>query len=280
MKQIMAPEHADAGAPRVGEHNHGAQVTEAPLRGGASPAVSHQLRAPLTSIMSRAELVRRRLDQEQALSTEWLRLQVAAMYEAAESMVAAIDELSDTARLHRGHPLALQLGLVEVGALVSGVARALNETHAWCRVAPIAVDAAPQVLLVGDRPRLERVLRTVLGYVAACSPAAATVQVMVQSHRDTVTIVVQEGDAPLPAPERGQKGWPGAQPTGLAAVAGLDPDLASACRIVEQHGGHLRLAQARGQDATAPTVSITLPRTDARHDGATRAQRRMTRAAS
>src|SRR5207248_201647 len=54
MKQIMASEHADAGAPRVGEQNQGAQVSEAAQHGdlGAAPAVSHQLRAPLTSIMS------------------------------------------------------------------------------------------------------------------------------------------------------------------------------------------------------------------------------------
>jgi transcriptional regulator with XRE-family HTH domain len=110
MKQIMAAGHADAGAPRVGEQSWNAQVTEGPQHGGASPAVSHQLRAPLTSIMSRAELVRRRLDQEQALTTEWLRLQVAAMYEAAECMVASMDEMTDTARLHSGQPLVLHVG--------------------------------------------------------------------------------------------------------------------------------------------------------------------------
>jgi signal transduction histidine kinase len=282
MQQLMAPDLPEAGAARGGEPPHGAPGSATPLRGDAAPALSPQLRAPLTSIMSRAELVRRRLDQEQALSAEWLRLQVAAMYEAAECMVAAMDELSDTARLHRGQPLVLHLGLVEVGALVSGVVRALNETHAWCRVAPIAVDAAPEVLLVGDRPRLERVLRTVLGYVAARSRAEAPVQVTVQPQRDAVTIRVQEGDGPLPAPEqeRGPKGWPHAQATGPAAVAGLDPELASARRIVEQHGGHLRLAQARGQDTTATTVLLTLPRAQAWHDEARGAHGRMPRAAS
>ena len=282
MTQIMAPAHMDAGAPRVGEQNQDAQVPAAPLHGdlGAAPAVSHQLRAPLTSIMSRAELVRRRLDQEQALTAEWLRLQVAAMYEAAECMVASMDEMTDTARLHSGQALVLHLGIVNVGELVSGVARALNETRAWCQVAPIEVVGSPDAVLVGDSTRLARVLRTVLGYVAARSRADATVQVTVRPQGDGVTIAVHEGDVPLPAQERGQRGQPGAQAHVPAGVAEMDPDLASACRIVEQHAGHLRLAQASGPDATAPTVLITLPRTPALHDGATGAPRRLPRAAS
>ena len=280
IKQIMAPEHADAGAPRVGEQNHGAQVTEAPLRGGTSPAVSHQLRAPLTSIMSRAELVRRRLDQEQALTTEWLRLQVAAMYEAAECMVASMDEMTDTARLHSGQPLVLDMGIVNVGGLVSGVARALNETRAWCQVAPIEVVGAPDAVMVGDSTRLARVLRSVMGYVAARSRAEDTVQVTVRPQGDRVTIAVHDGDVPLPAQERGQRGRPREQANGPAGVAGMDPDLASACRIVEQHGGHMRLVHASGQDATVPTVLITLPRTSALQDGATGARHRRPRAAS
>ena len=278
MQQLMTPAPADAVVPRGGELDHAAPGTPAPLRGGAAPAVSPQLRAPLTSIMSRAELVRRRLDQEQALSAEWLRLQVAAMYEAAECMVAAMDELSDTARLHRGHPLVLHLGLVDVGALVCGVVRALNETRAWCRVAPIAVVGTADALLVGDGPRLERVLRIVMGYVAARSRADATVQITVRPQGDDVTITVQEEDGPLPAHERGQRGWP--QANGPAAVAGLDPELASARRIVEQHGGYLRLTQARGQDEPATRVLIALPRTHALQDGTPGAHRRMPRAAS
>jgi signal transduction histidine kinase len=280
MQQIMAPEHTDAGAPRVEEQKQDAQVTEVPLHAGASPAVSHQLRAPLTSIMSRAELVRRRLDQEQALTAEWLRLQVAAMYEAAECMVASMDEMTDTVRLQSGQPLVLHMGIVDVGELVSGVARALNETRAWCRVAPIEVVGSPDAVMVGDSTRLARVLRTVIGYVAARSRADATVQVTVRPQGDGVTIVVHDGDVPVPAFERGQMGRPREQANGPAGVAGMDPDLASACRIVEQHAGHLRLAQASGPDATATTALITLPRTPALLDGATGAPRRLPRAAS
>jgi signal transduction histidine kinase len=234
----------------------------------------------LTSIMSRAELVRRRLDQEQALSAQWLRLQVAAMYEAAECMVAAMDEMTDSARLHSGQPLVLQLGLVEVGALVSEVAHALNETRVWCRSAPIAVLGSTEAVLVGDRTRLQRVLRTVLDYVAARSRAEAPVQVTVRPQGDAVTIAVQEGDMPRPAQERGQRGRPSAQAYEPAACGGLDAELASARRIVEQHGGHLRLAQARGQDAPATRVLISLPRAHAVHDGAPGAPRRRPRAAS
>jgi K+-sensing histidine kinase KdpD len=234
----------------------------------------------LTSIMSRAELVRRRLDQEQALTAEWLRLQVAAMYEAAECMVASMDEMTDTARLHSGQPLVLRLGIVNVGELVSGVARALNETRAWCQVAPIELVGSSDAVIVGDSTRLARVLRTVMGYVAARSGAAATVQVTVQPQGDGLTIAVHEGDGPLLAQERGQGGQPRAQAHEPAGGAGMDPDLASARRIVEQHGGHLRLAQASGQDATATTVLITLPHRSALHDGATGAPRRVPRAAS
>jgi nitrogen fixation/metabolism regulation signal transduction histidine kinase len=124
------------------------------------------------------------------------------------------------------------------------------------------------------------VLRTVMGYVAARSGAEATVQVTVRPQGDGVTIAVHDGDVPLPAQERGQRGQAREQAHGPAGVAGMDPDLASACRIVEQHGGHLRLAHASGQHATGTMVLITLPRIPALQDGATGAQRRLPRAAS
>jgi signal transduction histidine kinase len=174
----------------------------------------------------------------------------------------------------------LQVGIVDVGGLVSGVARALNETRAWCQVAPIAVVGSPDAVIVGDSTRLARVLRTVMGYVAARSRAEATVQVTVRPQGDSVTIAVHDGVVPLPAQERGQRGRPREQANGPAGIAGMDPDLASACRIVEQHAGHLRLAPASSPDATAPTVLITLPRTPALQDGATGAPRRLPRAAS
>jgi K+-sensing histidine kinase KdpD len=139
------------------------------------------------------------------------------MYEAAECMAAAMDELTDTARLQSGHPLVLQLGLVDLGALVSGVAHALNETRTWCRVAPITVLGSPAVVLVGDRTRLQRVLRTVLDYVAARSRAEAPVQVTVRPHGDAVTIAVQEGDGPSSAQEQGLWGRPRAQAHGPGA---------------------------------------------------------------
>jgi K+-sensing histidine kinase KdpD len=224
--------------------------------------------------------VRRRLDQEQALTAEWLRLQVAAMYEAAECMVASMDEMTDTARLHSGQALVLQVGIVNVGELVSSVARALNETRAWCQVAPIEVVGSPDAVIVGDSTRLARVLRTVMGYVAARSRAEATVQVTVRPQGDGVTIAVHDGDVPLPAQERGQRGQAREQAHGPADVAGMDPDLASARGIVEQHAGHLRLASASGQDTTGTTVLITLPRTPALQDGPTGAPGRMSRAAS
>src|SRR5256714_14072768 len=199
-------------------------------------------------------------------------------------MVASMDEMPDTARLHSGQPLVLHAGIVNVGELVSGVARALNETRAWCRVAPSEVVGSPDAVVVGDSTRLARVLRTVMGYVAARSRAEATVQVTVRPQGEGVTIAVHDGDVPLPAQERGQRGQPREQAYGPAGVAGMDPgmdpDLASARRIVEQHGGHLRLAPASGPDATGTTVLITLPRTPALHDRATGAPRRLPRAAS
>jgi hypothetical protein len=124
------------------------------------------------------------------------------------------------------------------------------------------------------------VLRTVMDYVAARSGAEATVQVTVRPQGAGVTIAVHDGAVPLPAPERGPRGQAREQAHGLAGGAGMDPDLASACRIVEQHAGHLRLAPASGQDVTAPTVLITLPRTPALQDGATGAPRRLPRVAS
>jgi hypothetical protein len=70
--------------------------------------------------------------------------------------------------------------------------------------------------------------REVGGYVAARSRTEATVQVTERPHGDGVTIAVHDGDVPIPAHERGQRGQPRKQANGPAGVTGMDPDLAGA----------------------------------------------------
>jgi signal transduction histidine kinase len=170
-------------------------------------------------------------------------------------MASMVEEIMDVVHLQMGQRLALQLAPVDLGALVEGMARTL-EASAGHR-ATLDVDAPHDLVVEGDRARLERVVQNLLGNAVKYSPEATAVRLTVRPQEEGVAIRVQDSGVGIPAGELPHIFTPFYRASTARCIPGTGIGLAGAKTIVEQHGGRITLESREGQGTT---VTVYLPR--------------------
>ncbi len=219
-------------------------------------AAAHDLRAPVTTILGHADLLRLKLGRETPPDVAWLRTQATAIRAGAQRIRAMVEEVLDVARLQAGQALELHPEPVDLGALVQEVARP-RETSASGAV-PLVVDVPVGLVVVGDRARLERVVDNVLGNAIKYSTGGTPVTVTVRAQDAGVVIVVRDQGVGIPADELPHLFVPFFRASTARGIAGIGIGLAGVKTIVEQHGGTVGIESAVG---VGTTVTITLPTT-------------------
>jgi signal transduction histidine kinase len=219
-------------------------------------AVSHDLRTPLATIVSRTDLVQGRLGRQQDLPAAWLADQMDAMGEAAQAMLAAVEGITDAARLQMGCELLLRVEAVDLSALVRTMVRTFNESRVWSGAAPLEASIAEGVLVEGDRARLRRVVENIVGNAVKYSPEGTPVQVEVRATEEGAVIAVRDRGVGIAEDELPHLFRPFYRASTARDVPGAGIGLASAKMIVEQHGGQIRVASALG---VGTTVVVVLP---------------------
>ena len=218
--------------------------------------VSHELRAPLTSIMgSAATLVKTSSTLHRAEMREFSRIIV----EQAEHMRGLISDLLDAGRIDTG-TLSVAPEPTEVATLVD---RARNTFLSAGHGHNVLIDLAPALpRVMADRQRIVQVLNNLFVNAARYSPESSPIRVAAARDRAHVAISVRDegrGIAPelLPhlfrkyarvATEDGERGIE--RGLGLAICKGL----------VEAHGGRIR-AESAGPGHGA-RFTFTLPVAD------------------
>ena len=218
-------------------------------------AAAHDLRAPVTTILGRADLLRLRLERAPVPAAEWLRTQAAAIRASALRMGSMVEELLDAARLQTGQALDLQVDTLDVGALVQ--ATALPYVSRTGGAAPVHVDAPAGLLVRGDRARLERVVENVIANAVKYSPGGTPVWVTLRPAATTLQIAVRDHGVGIPAADLPHLFTPFFRAATARGIPGIGIGLAGARTIVEQHGGTIAVESAAG---AGTTVTITLPR--------------------
>ena len=224
------------------------------MRNEVLRTVAHDLRSPLTSILGRADLLQMRLERG-VPPLDWLRTQATALHDAAVRMDDMVEEIMDVVRLDMGQPLALRVGPVDVGALVQGVVRTL--VTGSTREASLAIDAPPDLVVEGDRARLERVVQNLIGNALKYSPVESPIEVQVRAGEQEVTIHVRDHGVGIPADELSRLFTPYYRASTSRGIPGTGLGLAGAKSIVEQHGGQIGIDSRMGEGTTA---TVVLPR--------------------
>ena len=224
---------------------------QARLRADFLGMVSHELRAPLTSIRGSATIV---LDAAADLDPTELRQFQRIIVDQADIMRDLIGDLLDVARIRTG---TLPVSPEPVNAAVL-VDRARGAFLSGGGRNDLEIDLAPDLPLVSaDRRRILQVIANLLSNAARHSPEASPILVSAAREGDQVAISVADAGQGIPAEQlpglfrrfdRSGSDNPG-DDTGLG--------LAICKGIVEAHGGRIR-AESGGPGLGA-RFTFTLP---------------------
>ena len=198
--------------------------------------VSHELRAPLTSIKGSASTV---LDASSDLDPAEMREFFRIIGEQADHMRGLISDLLDAGRIEAG-TLSVSPQLSEVGALVDQARNTFLSGGGRHRV---LVDLPPELpRVMADRQRIVQVLNNLLSNAAAHSPGSAPIRVAALRDGGQVAISVADEGRGVP-PERlphlfRKYGGRGDSDRG-PKTEGLGLGLSICKGLVEAHGGRI-----------------------------------------
>ncbi|MCY3886914.1 MAG: response regulator [Chloroflexi bacterium] len=231
------------------------------LRAEFLAMVSHELRAPLTSIKGSAATVLGSVtEMDPAVVRQFFRL----IEEQADRMHDLVADLLDVARIETG-TLPVSPEPAEVAVLVDKAKNAFASAGSKNR---LAIDIGPDLpLVLADRRRIVQVLSNLLANAARHSPDSSVIRV--GAVRDGVHVAISVADAGRGIPAESLpllfRKFSVAQPEDQGGDTGLG--LAICKGIVEAHGGRI-WAESEGAGLGA-RFTFTLPTADgAGSDGA------------
>ena len=223
-------------------------------------ALSHDLRNPLTVVVWSAQLLARRIPQDDAA-----RRHVDGITRAAEEMNQMLHELSDAARIPVGRlGQAIELAEAEVGPLAEQAAAA-NRAQIHSKEIALTLDLPTDLGTIScDKERIARVLAALMSAAVRRSPKGGAVILRasrgVSGRRAEARIVVEDGGPDIPPEDREALF---ALPTAPAPGSARPPRpggsaiaLFVARGVIEAHGGRLWLEPKPDQGAR---FVLTLP---------------------
>jgi signal transduction histidine kinase len=232
---------------------------------------SHELRTPLAVVANELDIALRRT----RTAAEWEEAARKSLRETRR-LARLVDSLLALARADGPLGRSERFDLREQ---VDQVLSSLGEqaTANGLELTPAAEGGDEPAWIEGDSDALPTAVRNVVDNAIRYTPAGGRVRVGVSCGRDDVSVIVDDTGPGVPADEREAIFSPlcrGHAPSARRA-AERNPDghglgLAIARRIVERHGGNLRVEDAPGAGAR---FVIRLPRTRSDDEHAPRARR-------
>jgi signal transduction histidine kinase len=218
---------------------------------------AHDLRSPLGVIQIYSQFLEAELGP--SVSEEHLHF-IVTIRQTSESLLRLVDNLLDVSQIEAGklemnhQPLDLR-ALVEQNLAFNRVLAAKMQRQ----LALVAPEAAP-LPLDADGPKLTQVLNNLIGNALKFSPPGACVEVSLVRESDRAVVSVRDQGPGIPAEEVG-KLFRFFQKTSVRSAGGERGSglgLAIARKIVEGHGGTIRVETEAGRGST---FSFTLPLT-------------------
>ena len=211
--------------------------------------LGHELRNPLSPIVSAVELLRRRGHDGSR--------ELAVIERQAQHLVHLVDDLLDVARITRGR-IALRLEPVLLGA---AVARAAETTGPILegRGHRLALDVPADLVVRGDAVRLAQIVGNLLSNAARYTPSGGHIQVRARREGDRTVLEVEDdgqGMDPELVPRVFDLFVQGPRPLDRPE-GGLGLGLTLVRRLVELHGGTVA-ARSPGP-GRGSTFTVALP---------------------
>jgi len=216
--------------------------------------VSHELRSPLALVRGYAGLMR---DGELgAVSPE----QVDALdmiEQKAESISRLINDILSLETIRRD---TLELGLVDLAAIAEQSVNGARLVHGEHGFTFVCETAPGDYTVEGDRDRLTQVIDNLLGNAIKFSPAGTTITVRLSPGEEAGSVTIEVIDQGIGIPpeklEQIFERFYQVEHTGMAHGGGAGLGLSIVQRILEAHGGSIRVTSVEGKGST---FTCTLP---------------------
>jgi PAS domain S-box-containing protein len=218
---------------------------------------SHELRTPLTPLLGYAHMLRQMVGAGQANDAASVRL-IDAMSRQIQRLNTLIGRLLDVSRLQQGR-FVFERQPVDVVALVTGV---VDEYR--LAVSPqngtdpfVLTSKTPELVVSGDRARLEEVVLNILSNAVKYSPAGAPIKVSVEQHGTDAIFEVSDEGIGIPADAQPHlfESFYRASNVG-ETISGFGIGLYIADQIVRGHNGQISVTSIEGHGST---FRVSLP---------------------
>ena len=213
--------------------------------------VSHDLRAPLAVINGHAQLIQQYLHDHQLNGD--LHVSVDAILRGVQRMNTMIQDLVDAARLEGGQ-MQLTLQPINLAEYLHDLLLRAETMMAVERLHIALPDDLPRAL--ADFDRLERIFMNLISNALKYSPPEAPVEITACRSEAMLEVSVQDhgiGIAPEDISHLFDRFY---RAHGAQQVEGIGLGLYITRKLVEAHGGQLRVASVVGQGST---FTFTLP---------------------
>jgi two-component system sensor histidine kinase HydH len=236
-----ATRKAQIAAEQLAEANRNLQEAEATVRrterlaalGQLSAGLAHEIRNPLSTIKTSAEMLLKSVDGDPAVAREMAGY-ISTEVDRTNSLV--------TRFLDFARPLALRLETTELAQVIDQ-AVAEVEKHTPPFDVSIYKNYAPDIPpFLLDRQLMERVLYNLLLNAAQASPPQGSVTVKTRQLGDTVEISVIDRGAGIAAKDRESI----FNPFFTTKSSGVGLGLAIVSKIVDEHGGQITVESEPG----------------------------------
>ncbi len=215
---------------------------------------AHELRTPLTTLLGRAQLLQKWLDQTTGADPRNLR-SMRIIVEQAQRLNRMITALLDASRIQSGRfsidPVAMDLRAL--------VCRVVDETSLTVTNHTLSLSTPETpVRVTGDEVRLEQVFLNLVSNAIKYSPGGGEVRIEVACGNGKAVVTVSDHGIGIPASARDQLFMRFYRATNAEAmgISGLGIGLFVVNEIVELHGGQIAVASIEGEGST---FSVVLP---------------------
>jgi signal transduction histidine kinase len=222
--------------------------------------VSHEMRTPLTSIISFSELLRGESD---GLSPDGQRF-LGIIERNADRLLRLIDDLLMLNRLEAGG-VPLELTQVSLPGLAMEIVKSAAPMAAKSGVT-VHLDAGQGPQVLADPRRITQVLDNLIGNAVKFSNVDGLVRVKLRYVRGTWRIDVSDTGIGIPADEAARLFGPFVRGSNArsAGLPGTGLGLAIVKSLVEMHGGHVKVESVLDEGTTFSVFLPTRPIVPAR----------------